>query len=65
MEHSLAGKKERNFAICNNKLVVISGERRKGRGKIGVGYWEAQTISYKINYKDILYSTGNIANILQ
>ena len=29
----------------------------------GVGMWEAQTIGYK-RFKDALYYTGNIANIL-
>ena len=44
--------------------MVISGEREGGRGKMAGGEWEVQTIMYKINYKDILYTTGNIANIL-
>ena len=30
-----------------NKLVVTSGERDGGRGKIGVGDWEVPTIMYK------------------
>ena len=45
-----------------NKLVVTSGER--GRGNIRVWDEEVQTIMYKISYKDILYNTENIANIL-
>ena len=44
--------------------MVTSGEREGGRGNIGVGEYEVQTILYKISYKDILYNTGNIANIL-
>ena len=36
----------------------------EGRGNMEVGKWEVQTIMYKINYKDILYNTGNTANIL-
>lgn len=48
-----------------NKLVVMSGERRdRGRGNIGVGNQEVQTISYKISYKNIFYYMENIANIL-
>ena len=39
------------------------GEGR-GEGQIGVGDSEVQTIRYKRSYKDILYNTGNIANIL-
>ena len=34
------------------------------RGKIGKGEKEVYTIMYKISYKDIMYSKGNIANIL-
>ena len=33
-----------------------------GRGKIGVGEQEVQSIRYKISYKDILYKMGNVAN---
>ena len=39
------------------------GEGR-GRGNIGVRNGKVQTIRYKITYKDILYNTGNTANIL-
>ena len=44
--------------------MVTSGEREGGRGKIGVGDYEVQTIMYKISYKDILYNMGNTANSL-
>ena len=49
-----------------NKLVIASGEREKGRANIGVGEQEVQTIikMYKINCKDILYNIGKIVNIL-
>ena len=47
-----------------NKLVITSGERERGRGDIGRGASEVQTIGYKISYKEIWYNTGNIANIL-
>ena len=47
-----------------SKLVGSSGEREVGRGNIGVWDEDVQTIVYKISYKDILYSTGNIADIL-
>ena len=46
------------------KTVVTTGEGEGGRGKIGAGIKEVQTAMYKIIYKYILYSTGNIANIL-
>ena len=29
-----------------------------------MGEWEAHTIGYKTGYKDMLYNSGNIANIL-
>ena len=32
-----------------NKLLVTSGERNEGTGKIGIGDLEIQTITYKIN----------------
>ena len=32
-------------------------------GKIGLGCLEVQITTYKISNKDILYSTGHIANI--
>ena len=44
--------------------MVTSGESEGVRGKLGVGEEEVQTTRYKISYKDILYNTGNIANIL-
>ena len=47
-----------------DKLVVTSGKREGGMGNIGVRNKEVQTISYKINRKDILYNMGNIAGIL-
>ena len=56
-------KKEADTDI-EKKLVITSGEREGGRGNIRAGEKEVQTIMYKINYKDILYNTGNIANIL-
>ena len=52
-----------NINIKNN-LVVTSEEREEGRGMIGEGNQEVQTIMYKISYKGILHSRGNIANIL-
>ena len=36
----------------------------KGRGHIQVGILEMQSIMCEINYKDILYNTGSIANFL-
>ena len=34
------------------------------RDKLGVWDYHTQTTVYKIGYKDMLYSTGTIANIL-
>ena len=48
----------------HSNIEQTSGHKwgEKGKGKRGQ---QVQTISYKINYKDTLYSMGNIANILQ
>ena len=43
--------------------MVTSGERVEESGKVRVGDEEVQSTMYKISYKDILYRTGNIANI--
>ena len=40
---------------------MISNE---GKGNIGMGERDVQTTGCKIGYKDVLYNTGNIANIL-
>ena len=45
--------------------MVTSGKREEKRGIRGVGKWEVQAIRFRISYKDMLYNTGNIANILQ
>ena len=44
--------------------MVTSGEREGGRDNIGIEDEEVQTVIYKTSYKDILYNTGNIANVL-
>ena len=44
--------------------MVTSQEREGGRGKIGIGEQEVQTIMYKISYKDIFQNMRNISNIL-
>ena len=44
--------------------VSSSGEKEERRGNIGVGVSEVQTIWYKMNYRDILYNLGDIANTL-
>ena len=44
--------------------MVTSEEREGGRGNIGGGNEEVQTIRYKISYKDTLHSTGAIVNVL-
>ena len=60
---------------CNNNKKLTHGyreqttgyqqEREVGRGNIGIGDEEVQTIGYKISYKDIVYNPENIVNILQ
>ena len=37
----------------------------KGRGGGNIGAYEIQGIRNTMNYKNIVYNTGNIANILQ
>ena len=54
--------KKRKLKEIENKLVIISGEREEGRGKIRVGKEETQAIMYKISYKDILSNIRNMAN---
>ena len=56
--------KRNRLTDTENKLVVTSGEREGGRGNRGGREEKVQTIRYKISYKDILYNTGNVANIL-
>ena len=56
--------KRNRLTDIENKLVVtrVKRERRKEKTEVGI---ETQTIIYNRSYKDILYNTGNIANILQ
>ena len=44
--------------------MVTSGEKERGRGNIGLGDQEEQTIMDKISNKDISYNTGNRVRIL-
>ena len=44
--------------------MVTSGEDGEGGEKIGGRDQEVQTTKCKISYKDILYNTENMANIL-
>ena len=44
--------------------MVPSGEKEVGKGNTGVGDEEVQTIRFQINCRDILYLTGNTANVL-
>ena len=55
--------KKSRLINTENKLVVTSRKREEGKGKIRVGDKEVQTVRYKISYKNLLYNTGNIANI--
>ena len=44
---------------------MVSRRELGGAGKVGEGDEGVQIPSYKINsYKDIIYNTGNIVNIL-
>ena len=56
--------KRNRLTDIENKLVVtrVKRERRKEKTEVGI---ETQTIIYNRSYKDLLYNTGNIANILQ
>ena len=56
--------KKSSHTDIENKLAVTCGERERRRGKIGIEDYVLQTISYKISFKDTLYNTRNIANIL-
>ena len=56
--------KRNRLTDIENQLMVTSVKRERRRETIGVGI-ETQTIIYNRSYKDILYNTGNIANILQ
>ena len=55
--------KEKHSQIQRTKQWFIGGERERGRGNTGVGNQEIQITMCKINYKDILYNTGNTDNI--
>ena len=44
--------------------MVTDKEREQGRSNIEVGRSEVQTIRYKIIYKDICTTWGNIGNTL-
>ena len=56
--------KRNRLTDIENQLMVTSVKRERRRETIGVEI-ETQTIIYNRSYKDILYNTGNIANILQ
>ena len=57
-------KKKQTHRYRGQTLVMATSGERRGRGTLGVGEWEVQTIGCKIGYKDVFYDTGNIANIL-
>ena len=46
-----------------DKLEVTSGEKG-GRGTREVKEIEIQTTKNKVSYKDVIYRTGNMVNIL-
>ena len=43
-----------------NQLMVTNGKR----GNIWIGEWETRIKGCKIGSKDVLFNTGNMANIL-
>ena len=49
LKNKLVNTTKKKQTHREDKLVVTSGEREGGRGKIGVGEEEVQTIAYKIN----------------
>ena len=57
-------KKKKIQIQRRNKLLVTSGKRGRGRGKIGVEEEEVfyTFIMYKISYKDVLYNTVFCSN---
>ena len=63
MQQTLDQQKRNILTYRENTLVVSSVEKEGKRGSIGAGDKMAQTIMYTISYKDILYNTGDKANI--
>ena len=49
-------KETDSWMDIENKVMVISAERERGRGNVGLGEQEVQTIKYKISYEDMLYN---------
>lgn len=47
------------FKDAENRLVIARGD---GAGRMGEGGQKGQTTSYKVNSKDVMYSTVIIAN---
>ena len=44
--------------------MVTNKEKEQGRSNIGVGGSEVRTIRYKISYKDICTTWGNVGSTL-
>ena len=49
-------KETESWMDIENKVMVISAERERGRGNVGLGEQEVQTIKYKISCEDMLYN---------
>ena len=49
-------KETDSWMDIENKVMVISAERERARGNVGLGEQEVQTIKYKISYEDMLYN---------
>lgn len=47
-----------------NKLPVVTSEKREGRGNTGMEEWQVQLLGVIRGYKDAFYNTGNIIYIL-
>lgn len=50
--------------LVNGRKKAADSEQIRVHQWGGGGGDEAQTVGYKLSYKDILYGTGNMANIL-
>ena len=55
-------QKLKNKTDSQRELVINSGEKEAGRGKIVIENEETQNTMYKTNNKDILYSTRNYSH---
>ena len=56
----------KRYGLAENKLVVATGKRDRGGARQWLVFKSFGLLCIKqINYNDILYNTGNIANVLK